>query len=93
MSRFIAMALQEDLLAVRRAHSDWGPRKVLRYLHRRRPPQPWPAISTVDELIRRHGLLRRRRRPRRTSRAVGAVSAATIPNAVWRDHTHRLASS
>jgi len=52
------------LLACRRAHPTWGPRKLLAYLARRRPDDAWPAASSVGALLTREGLVRpRRRRP------------------------------
>jgi transposase len=52
------------LLACRQRHPTWGPRKLLAYLARRQPRVAWPAASTVGELLKRHGLVRpRRRRP------------------------------
>jgi putative transposase len=83
MPRTIAPPLQEALLAMRRAHPDWGPRLVVRVLARRQPTQAWPAISTVGELFRRHGLVRRRRQRSRTPGALGGLRRPTGPNAVW----------
>jgi len=83
MPRAVPAAVREQLLAVRRAHVAWGPRKVLRYLVRRRPAHQWPAISTVGDLFRRHGLVARRRRRRSTPRALGGLTVPTVPNAVW----------
>jgi transposase InsO family protein len=76
-----------DLLSqARRAHPDWGPRKVLEWLaprHRKIPAVSWPAISTVGDLFAREGLVkrRRRRRPRQHPGVVPPVTAA--PNDLW----------
>jgi len=54
------------LLGARRQHPTWGPAKLLHYVApRHRAVERWPAVSTVADLLARHGLVqhRRRRRP------------------------------
>lgn len=45
----------------------WGGRKIIDYLSRRQPREELPAPSTVDEILRRHGLVTPRRRRRHRS--------------------------
>lgn len=45
------------LLAMRRAHPDWGPRKIHAYLQGRDAGLVLPAASTTGELYRRAGLV------------------------------------
>jgi putative transposase len=52
----------QRLLQVRRQHPSWGPRKLLAWLQAHDRPTGWPAASTVGEILRRHGLVRARRR-------------------------------
>ena len=80
-------ALQARLLAARRRHPTWGPRKLLALVHRQDRRQgasfAWPARSTVAELLRRNGLTTpRRRRPARghLGRPLTPMSA---PNVIW----------
>lgn len=49
--------LLQPLLDLRRKHPTWGPRKLLACLRKREPEQPWPAASTVGDLLKRHGLV------------------------------------
>ena len=72
------------LLAARRAHPSWGPAKLVQYLAPRHPRVPhWPAVSTVADLLQRHGLVRHRRR-RRPVVHPGVVPLATAaPNDLW----------
>lgn len=80
-----AEELVKDLLELRRAHPSWGPRKLLAFLHKRRPEESWPAASTVGGILKRHGLVeerpRRRRRPSAHPNRPAAQAAA--PNEVW----------
>ena len=54
--RAIAEAERAAILAVRRVHPHWGPRKLAAILREREPHRPWPAPSTMGELLRREGL-------------------------------------
>ncbi len=52
------------LLATRRAHPDWGPKKIHAYLQRRDAGLVLPAASTTGELYRRAGLVAPRKQRR-----------------------------
>jgi transposase len=41
--------LRARVLALRRRHPTWGPKKLLAVLQAREPTQPWPAPSTMGE--------------------------------------------
>lgn len=71
------------IVAARRRHARWGPRKLLVLLRRQQPERAWPVASTVGAILRTHGLVRRRRR-RRCSAPYGArLGDYAAPNAVW----------
>jgi transposase InsO family protein len=72
------------LLATRRSHPTWGPEKLVQYLAPRHPERKtWPAVSTVADLLKREGLVRSRRRRRRTVHP-GVVPIHTArPNDLW----------
>jgi putative transposase len=72
------------LLATRRAHPRWGPAKLLQYLRPRHPRvESWPAVSTVADLLKRHGLVQRRRRRRPTLHPGVVPIATSAPNDLW----------
>jgi putative transposase len=76
--------LVEALLAVRRRHPRWGPKKLLAVARRREPDGNWPARATVAALLKRHGLITPRRRPPRPPAASGVtLTPPTRPNEVW----------
>src|SRR5271165_2086323 len=52
------------LLAARRAHPSWGPRKLLVLLKHQKPRLAVPAASTVGDLLKRYGVSEPRRRIR-----------------------------
>jgi transposase len=43
----IATELVEALMALRRRHPRWGPKKLLAVAQRREPTAAWPARSTI----------------------------------------------
>ena len=84
MERPHAMAgeMREAVLGLRQKHPGWGPRKLKVVLERRR--EAVPAASTIGELLRREGLVHRRRR-RRYGTAAGSepLAHAVAANDVW----------
>ncbi len=74
----------EDLIvAMRRRHPPWGPRKLRRLLKTEHPDKHFPAASTVGDVLSRRGLIvPRRRRVRYPPSSVGQSSYA-YPNAAW----------
>ena len=75
----------EALLAARRAHPSWGPRKLLGYLVRRKEYKgwTWPAASTVGDILKRHGLVKPRRRRQRYPHPGRPKLEALSPNSLW----------
>src|ERR1700675_4167204 len=53
-------AVVETLVAMRRRHPRWGPRKLLAILRRHESTRAWPVASTVGDILRQRGLVRRR---------------------------------
>ena len=82
----IGEGLAALLLTARRAHPTWGPAKLVQYLAPRHPAvEDWPAVSTVADLLARHGLVRKRRRRHRPVVHPGVVPIATAaPNDLWK---------
>lgn len=79
----IAADLAALLCATRQKHPDWGAGKLLDYLEPRRPDVDWPAVSTVNDLLARRGLIQKRRR-RRPHQHPGVVPPTTTdPNDLW----------
>lgn len=76
--------LVEALLAIRRRHPRWGPKKLLAIVQRRQGDLAWPARSTVAALLQRRGLVTPRRRREPPPMATGSARGViTRPNAVW----------
>jgi transposase InsO family protein len=77
-------AVAERLVALRRQHPHWGPRKLLRVASRRWPQLPLPSRSATAAILSRAGLVVER--PWRTppiARPAQAARAPSTPNALW----------
>jgi len=72
------------IMALRRQHPFWGPRKLKSRLERLHPDLAWPASSTIGGILRRRGLVMpRRRRQERTPLYAGPYLDELTPNDVW----------
>jgi transposase InsO family protein len=75
--------LERSVLELRQAHMTWGPRKLKRVLERDQAGRPWPAASTMGEIVKRAGLVVPRKRPRRTEPYTQPLAHASESNLVW----------
>lgn len=75
--------LERAVLDLREAHMGWGPRKLKRILERDQPGRPWPAVSTMGEIVKRAGLVAPRKKRRRTEPYTQPLAHAVESNRVW----------
>jgi transposase InsO family protein len=72
------MIIQEKL-----RHQNWGPKKIVVRLQTLFPDLQWPVASTAGEILKRHGLVKRRRIRRRTPSYTEPFLECQDSNAVW----------
>ncbi len=90
-------AIEQAVLAFRRAHMKWGPRKLKDSLQKQQPRRRWPAASTIGAMIAREGLVIRAqaasagaalhaavRRGRRAQPALVCRFQGLVPHRRWR---------
>ena len=77
--------IEEALIALRRRHRTWGPRKLLVVLAQEYPllAERLPAASTAGEILKRAGLVEPRRRRTRPGNHGSVALCAPEPNDVW----------
>jgi putative transposase len=73
----------DRIIKAKLEHQRWGPRKVLAWLEGQQPDKRWPAASTAGEILRKVGLVRARRRKRRTPPYSEPFQSCERPNQVW----------
>ncbi len=61
----------------------WGPKKLLARLGQEYPDIPWPALSTASEILKRHGLVKQRRKRNHTPPYSEPFKGCHRPNDVW----------
>ncbi len=77
-------AIERIVLAERRLHRTWGPKKLQVVLETKHGIEAPPACSTIAGILRRHGLsVRRRRRPGVYPALNEGLTQPTQPNEVW----------
>ena len=77
-------AVEALILAERRLHRTWGPKKLHKILQVKHGIESPPARSTIGEILRRHGLsVRRRRKPGAYQALNDGLTVPTQPNHVW----------
>jgi putative transposase len=76
-------AVVAAILEARRHHPTWGATKLLAILTTRHPPWPWPARSTVCDILSRNGLVPRRRRRRLIGHPGTPSTSMSAPKQIW----------
>jgi putative transposase len=71
------------ILECRKRHPRWGPKKILKVLHRQHPQWRWPHRSTGAQILRRHGLIAGKKRRRRIGHPGRPHSCIHAVNQVW----------
>ena len=81
--RSVPTWLEEAIVHARQQRPHWGPKKLRAVLVHRNPGVELPALSTFAKIFRRQGLVRPRRRSRRTPPSSAPFGAVAAPNALW----------
>jgi putative transposase len=76
-------AVVAAIIEARRHHPAWGAKKLLAILTKRHPQWPWPARSTVCEILSQNGLVPRKRRRRPIGPPGKPATNMSAPNQIW----------
>jgi transposase InsO family protein len=75
--------VRDQLIALRKKHPTWGPKKLLALMRKSKPKRSLPAASTVGELLKEAGLVAPRRKKRRVRGLGWNGTKPAAPNHVW----------
>ena len=75
--------LVDSIVAMRKQHPTWGPKKLLVVLAEAEPERDWPAASTVGDVLTRNGLIRPKRRRVRSAPGTSPLAPCEEPNDTW----------
>lgn len=70
-------------LDLKEKHVNWGPEKLLAYLKKRNPEISFPCTSTVGTILKRHNLVKARRKIHRVPPYNSGLIIPQKPNDVW----------
>lgn len=73
----------EDLILAARREYGWGAKKLRQVLSTRHRGLIWPARSTINDILERHGRLRKNRRRKKWLHPGAAPLQTQRPNQVW----------
>lgn len=79
----VSSEVTQLVLQAREKHPNWGPRKLLVVLDRKHPNLVLPSASTVGEILKRNGCIKRRRRRVYSSPQDCDLREYTAPNSIW----------
>ena len=72
------------ILKIRRAHTTWGGKKLYGILHDDYGVESPPCIATINNILKRHGLVKpKRRKPGAYPASPSELTQAEYPNHVW----------
>src|SRR5918996_1498010 len=71
------------ILEARQRHPSWGAKTQVAILSTRHPRWPWPARSTVCDILSRNGLVPKQRQRRAIGHPGTPISHIGAPNDVW----------
>jgi transposase InsO family protein len=74
---------EERIVALRGKHPTWGARKLRARLQMDEPARRWPVVSTIGDILHRHGLVIPRRRRIRTPADTSPFATCAGPNDSW----------
>ena len=73
----------DRIVESKRERPTWGPKKIVARLRSVEPDVPWPSPSTASDILDRAGLVRWRKRRRRSASWGEPFAHAQQPNDVW----------
>jgi len=73
----------EQILELKCKNPEWGPVTIDSMLYRSDPDFPWPAVSTIGEILKRHNLVKPRRKRPKVPPQTQPLAHAVEPNDVW----------
>ena len=73
----------DAIVALRKKHPTWGPKKLKARLQVLHPNVKWPAASTIGLILSDEGLVKQRKRRRRATPLGPVVRETTAPNELW----------
>jgi putative transposase len=75
--------LVRAIIEARQHHPSWGAKKLLKILRDKHPRWPWPQRTAVCDILKRNGLIAKKRRRRAIGHPGKPTTIVTAPNDLW----------
>lgn len=75
--------LIQIILNTKHRFQTWGPLAIKAWLEKERPHYAWPASSTMGDILKRHGLVKKRYMKRRVPAYTEPLKTCVAPNQSW----------
>lgn len=75
--------IESIIVEAKGKYPHWGPKKLISWLGQEYSHLEWPASSTVGDLLKRHGLVKPRKKRTRTPPYTQPFELCLSPNDVW----------
>jgi putative transposase len=75
--------LVKEILKIKYERPKWGPKKVWGHLINNRKDISWPSPTTVENILKKHGLVERRKLRKRLAKAVNPLVECNSSNDIW----------
>ena len=81
--RRVSPEIEGEILKLKKKYRTWGAPKLRDWLLHNLIGQDWPAVSTIHEILKRHGFVVKRRRRHRAVPSKQPLAHAKRANDVW----------
>jgi transposase InsO family protein len=78
-----APAIEAKLITLKHRYPTWGPATIKAYLEAEKIPGAWPAVSTIGEILKRHGLVKPRYKRKQAPAHSEPLRHCIESNGVW----------
>jgi transposase InsO family protein len=75
--------IEDEIIAVKYCFNKMGPKKIFAWLKKNRPETNWPCKTTIQNILRRHGLTISRKLKRRVPGKTSHLAPCPGANDVW----------
>lgn len=74
---------EEEILKIKYSWPNWGPNKVLGHLLNKRTDVDWPSKTSIENIFKKHGLVKKRKLRKRFAAAENPLVECNSSNDIW----------
>lgn len=76
-------SIEEAILEIKYKWPKHGPKKILGHLNNNFNDINWPSQTTIENILKRHGLVKKRKTRKRLAQATGLLEEPNFSNDLW----------